>query len=303
MMTVNEVSKLTGVSIRTLQYYDKIGLLHPAEYTEAGYRLYDDAALETLQQILLFRELEFPLKDIKKIVGSPDFDRSKALEQQIELLTLKKEHLENLIDLAKGLKLRGVRHLKFDAFDTRKIDEYAAQAKAAWGTTPAYKEFEQKSKGRTREEDQNIAQGLMDIFAEFGAIKVAEAGAKKAVILPVSAPFHSTLMKPAAEKLARELDKIELSDAAFPVVANVNGKAEQKADEIKAHLVEQADHPVLWIDCVNAMAEFGADVYVEAGPGKTLCGFNKRIDRSLVSMNVENMESLQKTLDYFKEVR
>ena len=98
MMTVNEVSKLTGVSIRTLQYYDKIGLLHPAEYTEAGYRLYDDAALETLQQILLFRELEFPLRDIKKIVESPDFDRSKALEQQIELLTLKKEHLENLIE-------------------------------------------------------------------------------------------------------------------------------------------------------------------------------------------------------------
>ena len=155
MMTVNEVSKLTGVSIRTLQYYDKIGLLHPAEYTEAGYRLYDDAALETLQQILLFRELEFPLKDIKKIVGSPDFDRSKALAQQIELLTLKKEHLENLIDLAKGLKLRGVRHLKFDAFDTRKIDEYAAQAKASWGTTPAYREFEEKSKGRTREQDQN----------------------------------------------------------------------------------------------------------------------------------------------------
>ena len=179
MITVNEVSKLTGVSIRTLQHYDKIGLLHPAEYTEAGYRLYDDAALETLQQILLFRELEFPLKDIKKIVGSPDFDRSKALEQQIELLTLKKEHLENLIDLAKGLKLRGVRHLKFDAFDTRKIDEYAAQAKASWGTTPAYKEFEEKSKGRTQEDDQNIAQGLMDIFAEFGAIRGAEAGTLK----------------------------------------------------------------------------------------------------------------------------
>ena len=179
MITVNEVSKLTGVSIRTLQYYDKIGLLHPAEYTEAGYRLYDDAALETLQQILLFRELEFPLKDIKNIVGSPDFDRSKALAQQIELLTLKKEHLENLIDLAKGLKLRGVRHLKFDAFDTRKIDEYAAQAKASWGTTPAYKEFEEKSKGRTQEDDQNIAQGLMDIFAEFGAIRGAEAGTLK----------------------------------------------------------------------------------------------------------------------------
>ena len=107
-------------------------------------------------------------------MGSPDFDRSKALAQQIELLTLKKEHLENLIDLAKGLKLRGVRHLKFDAFDTRKIDEYAAQAKASWGTTPAYREFEEKSKGRTREQDQNIALGLMDIFSEFGAIKDAD---------------------------------------------------------------------------------------------------------------------------------
>ena len=90
MMTVNEVSKLTGVSIRTLQYYDNIGLLKPAEYTESGYRLYDDTALETLQQILLFRELEFPLKEIKTIIGSSDFDKDKALNQQIELLTLKK---------------------------------------------------------------------------------------------------------------------------------------------------------------------------------------------------------------------
>ena len=84
MMTVNEVSKLTGVSIRTLQYYDKIGLLHPAKYTEAGYRLYDDAALETLQQILLFRELEFPLKEIKDILDRPGFDPVAALEQQIK---------------------------------------------------------------------------------------------------------------------------------------------------------------------------------------------------------------------------
>lgn len=79
MMTVNEVSKLAGVSIRTLQYYDSIGLLKPAEYTESGYRLYDDAAMERLQQILLFRELEFPLKEIKEIVTRPDFDKKKAL--------------------------------------------------------------------------------------------------------------------------------------------------------------------------------------------------------------------------------
>ena len=183
MMTVNEVSKLTGVSIRTLQYYDKIGLLHLAKYTEAGYRLYDDAALETLQQILLFRELEFPLKDIKEIISRPDFDRSKALEQQIKLLTLKKEHIENLIDLAKGIKLLGVRKLKFEAFDTSKIDEYAAQAKAYWGKTPAYKEFEEKSRGRTKEEDKKIYQGMIDIFGEFGQIRNTEPSSKDAQAL------------------------------------------------------------------------------------------------------------------------
>ena len=183
MRTVHEVSKLTGVSIRTLQYYDRIGLLRPTEYTQAGYRLYDDTALETLQQILLFRELEFPLKDIKRIISNPDFDRSKALGQQIELLKLKKEHIENLIDLAIGIKAIGVKELTFDAFDTRKIDEYAAQAKASWGTTPAYKEYEEKSKGRTKEEDINIGKGMMDIFAEFGTIRNTDPASEEAQTL------------------------------------------------------------------------------------------------------------------------
>lgn len=80
MMIVNEVSKLTGVSIRTLQCYDIIGILKPIEYTESGYRLYDDTSLERLQQILLFKELEFPLKEIKEIIDVPNFDRNKALE-------------------------------------------------------------------------------------------------------------------------------------------------------------------------------------------------------------------------------
>ena len=82
-----------------------------------------------LQHILLFKELEFSLKEIKDILDSPDFDRSKALEQQIHLLELRKEHLQNLIDLAWGIKGIGVKNMSFDAFDTRKIDEYAEQAK------------------------------------------------------------------------------------------------------------------------------------------------------------------------------
>ena len=130
-----------------------------------------------------------------------------------------------------------------------------------------------------------------------------EAGAKKAVVLPVSAPFHSTLMQPAAEKLAAELDKVTINDAIFPVAANVDGKLETKAIDIKANLIKQAASPVKWIACVKSMADFGADTFVEAGPGKTLVGFNKRIDRKLKNLNVENMETLQKILDYFGEVR
>ena len=171
MMTVNEVSKLTGVSIRTLQYYDKIGLLKPAEYTESGYRLYDDAALEKLQQILLFRELEFPLKDIKDIITRSDFDKRKALDQQIRLLELKKEHIENLIVMCKGLKLRGVRHLDFTAFDSSKLDEYAKRAKEQWGKTPEYKEFEEKNKNRSKSDEEHMMADFTKIFEEFGTMK------------------------------------------------------------------------------------------------------------------------------------
>ena len=127
------------------------------------------------------------------------------------------------------------------------------------------------------------------------------AGAKKAVVLPVSAPFHSTLMAPAAKKLAAELEKVNFRDAAFPIAANVNGELETKAEIIKQNLVTQADHPVKWIACVNAMKNFGADTFIEAGPGKTLCGFNKRIDRKLVSLNIEDIESLNKTLDNLRK--
>lgn len=180
MMTVNEVSKLTGVSIRTLQYYDKIGLLYPTKYTESGYRLYDDTALEMLQQILLFRELEFPLKEIKEIISSPDFNRNKALRQQIELLTLKKEHLENLIIFARGIKTIGVKTMDFSVFDTSKIDEYAERAKEHWDKTPEYKEFKEKSKNRTKEEEHMVMENFMQLFVEFGKIKKSDPAGTKA---------------------------------------------------------------------------------------------------------------------------
>ena len=180
MMTVNEVSKLTGVSIRTLQYYDKIGLLKPAEYTESGYRLYDDMAIETLQQILLFKELEFPLKDIKEIIMSPDFDKKKALDQQIKLLTLKKEHLENLISFARGIKKTGVNKMDFSVFDTKKIDDYTKKAKEEWGKTPEFKEFEEKSKNWTDTDKKGIYADFIKIFENFGKIKDSNPSSKEA---------------------------------------------------------------------------------------------------------------------------
>ena len=170
MMTVKQVSALTGVSIRTLQYYDKIGLL-PAARTESGYRLYDDAALERLQQILLFRALEFPLRDIRDIVTSPHFDRRKALRQQIELLTLRKQHLEDLIQLAQDLQKTGGNTMQFQEFDTSVIDDYTRRAKESWGDTAAYKEFESKSAGRSTQESGSLAQQLLALLAVFGTLQ------------------------------------------------------------------------------------------------------------------------------------
>ena len=171
MMTVNEVSKLAGVSIRTLQYYDSIGLLKPAEYTESGYRLYDDAAMERLQQILLFRELEFPLKEIKEIVTRPDFDKKKALEQQIEFLTMKKEHLENLIEFARGIQNGGNNIMDFTAFDTSKLEEYTRKAKEQWGDSKAFAEYEQKSASRSKDDEKMLWSNFMKLFEKCGKLK------------------------------------------------------------------------------------------------------------------------------------
>lgn len=171
MMTVKEVSDLTGVSIRTLHYYDQLGLLPAAGHTDSGYRLYDDAALERLQQILLFRELEFPLKDIQRILTNSAFDRRKALAQQIELLTLKKQHLESLLSLAQKTLTTGGTYMDFTAFDTQKIQEYTRQAKQQWGATSAYKEFEQKTAHQTAQEAANMGSRLMEILAVFGGMQ------------------------------------------------------------------------------------------------------------------------------------
>ena len=180
MKTVTEVSRITGVSVRTLHHYDAIGLLRPTAVTEAGYRLYDEQALGRLQTILLYRQLQFPLKEIKQILDSPNFDLREALAQQIELLELQKEHLEGLIAHARQIQKTGVINMDFSAYDQRKIDEYSARAKEKWGGTDAYREYEQKTAGQSKDDARSAADGLMDIFRELGEIRTGSPASAEA---------------------------------------------------------------------------------------------------------------------------
>jgi len=165
MMTVNEVSKLSGVSIRTLQYYDNIGLLIPSSYSDAGYRLYDEENLNTLQQILLFRELEIPLKEIKEILDNPNVDKNELIEDQIKLLTMKKEHIEKIISFARDIKKKGESSMGFKAFDKTEMEAFEKEAKEKWGNTDAYKEYEE------RKSSNDFDAVLLPVFEKFGKIK------------------------------------------------------------------------------------------------------------------------------------
>ena len=116
MMTVKQVAALTGVSARTLQFYDEIGLLKPTEVTEAGYRLYGEGALETLEQILFFKELDFTLKEIKAILDDPAFDKAAAYRKQRELIGMKRDRLNGLLERLDRL-IGGEKCMDFKEFD------------------------------------------------------------------------------------------------------------------------------------------------------------------------------------------
>ena len=179
MRTVNEVSKITGVSVRTLHHYDAIGLLKPTKVTEAGYRMYDDTAISRLQSILLFRELHFPMKEIKSILDSPNFDPTEALTQQIELLELQYKRIGELISFAREIKDKGVTTMSFKAFDKSEIEQYKAEAKAKWSDTQAYKEYEQKAATLSDLKSGEITERMMTMFAEIGTLRHLSPSAKE----------------------------------------------------------------------------------------------------------------------------
>ncbi|CAM3209395.1 MerR family transcriptional regulator [Streptococcus pluranimalium] len=216
MKTIKEVSKMAGISVRTLQYYDKISLLNPTSYSSAGYRLYSDKDLEKLQHILLFRALEFPLKSIKEIINKQHFDRQKALEQQIKLLTLKKEHLETLITFAESIKEMEINNMDFTAFDTKKIEEYTQKAKAFWGQTDEFNEFTEKQENRSINDTNIVNQQLMMIFAEFGEIKTDNYDSKEAQILVKKLQnFITNHFYHCSDDILLSLGKMYINDSEF----------------------------------------------------------------------------------------
>lgn len=170
-LSVHEVAELTGITARTLHYYDEIGLLKPARVTGAGYRMYDDAALGRLQNILLFRELQFPLKEIKVILDSPNFDPSEAIAQQIKLLELQYQRIGELIAFTREIQKRGVVAMDFDVFDKREIEKYEAEVKERWGNTKVYQEYRQRDIARNEDSRSRIAKDLMAVFSELGGLR------------------------------------------------------------------------------------------------------------------------------------
>ena len=167
-MNIGELARVSGVSVRTLRHYDSIGLLRPSGTTEAGYRLYGEDAPQQLSFILLFRELGFPLKEIRRMMESPGFDPVTALDEQIAKLEAKRQHIDNLILLARGVKIKGMKHLCFSAADLDKLDETVARVGDTWQDTPAMREFQAKDALRNEEERQTAEQGFNDLIASFG---------------------------------------------------------------------------------------------------------------------------------------
>lgn len=176
-ISISEMARLSGVSIRTLHYYDEIGLLKPSEVSaENGYRYYDELGMERIQQILFYRELDFPLKEIQKIMNASGYNKQEALKKQRELLLMKQKRIERLLSLLEE-NLKGDRMMSFQEFDNTELEaakkKYAKEVEERWGNTEAYKENQTKTSQYGKEE-WNATQGKMDAMIEKFAGHVGE---------------------------------------------------------------------------------------------------------------------------------
>lgn len=226
--TVKEISDICGISIRTLRYYDQIGLLHPSEKTEAGYRIYEEKELARLQQILFFRELDFPLKEIQKILDAPSFDTNQALQNHRALLILKKKRLSRLISLVDQM-LKGEIQMDFQTFDNSELETaqkaYAKEVRERWGNTSAYQEQQQKSRRYAKEDWQQIEKELNKIYREFA--NYMDGSPEDAVVQELVAEyqrFFSQSFYTCTPEILAGLGSMYTADPRFTAYIDRNGK-------------------------------------------------------------------------------
>jgi [acyl-carrier-protein] S-malonyltransferase len=180
------------------------------------------------------------------------------------------------------------------ALSPEQVAEICAEAARETGLTVSAANF--NSPGQT------VISGALVAVVKASELAKAK-GAKRAVMLPVSAPFHCALMQPAQEEVARVLGELTLADPHFPVAANVTGGLVTTANEVRECLIRQVTGAVRWVDCMKTLMGAGTQVYIELAPGKVLCGLLKQIDVEQKAMNVEDAASLEKTLKELKELK
>ena len=172
-LSISEAAKRAGVSVRTLHYYDEIGLLKPSETTMAGYRFYDGAAMASLQQILFYRELDIPLEQIGHILQSPDNDRTEALQKHRTLLLMKRQRLDDMLRLVDetigGIAMYNERPKPTQADWDAVKEQYAQEAADRWGNTEAFLESREKHAQYTPQQEEQINAEMEEIFTAFGA--------------------------------------------------------------------------------------------------------------------------------------
>ena len=227
-LSISEMAKLTGVSIRTLHHYDHIGLLCPETAVDSGYRWYGAADVEKMQQILFYRELDFPLKEIRDILADPQYDEQEALRRQRRLLLLKRKRLDGLLELLDA-NLKGERTMEFQGFDASELEQarrqYADEAKARWGHTDAWKKSQEKNTDANAQ-----AEGMNDIFRRAAALRQGDPASPEAQALVkewqgfVSANYYQCTdeilaglgeMYTADERFQKNLDRFGVGTAAF----------------------------------------------------------------------------------------
>lgn len=226
-MKINEIAKRTGVTVRTLHYYDEIGLLKPAQVTNAGYRVYGEDALESLQQILFFRELDFSLQDIKAILQSPAYRKEEALIKHREILLQKRDRINRLIALL-DLTIKGGKDMSFEQFDTTEIEKnkkkYAEEVKARWGSTDAYRESEAKAAGYSSAQWQTLGEEGKAILKAFGENRhLAPGGAEAQALVARWQAYITANFYRCTKEILSALGLMYTGDARFTENIDKNG--------------------------------------------------------------------------------